>query len=176
MKVKKRKGFTLIEMIITLGIIAILVVIAIPSFGKIISDSKEKAVILTANEIIDAMKAYILLNDNEINANGGYNVQVEAKSNNNNSYDWQIYVSAGDFAAMCSMGAIGCEKVYDSKSDLAILESFENYIKSLVDPISGENFKKIYIHYEERYDSIIMMLTGENYTLMIDNKGNVQSW
>lgn len=131
---------------------------------------------LTANEIIDAMKAYILLNDNEINADGGYNVQVEARSNNANSYDWQIYVAAGDFAAMCSMWAIGCEKVYDSKNGLTILEPFENYIKSLVDPISGEIFKEIYIHYEEKYDSIIMMLTGKNYTLMIDNNGNVQSW
>ena len=171
------KGMTLIELIITLGIVGILAAIAVPSMGRVIKNAKEKAVITTAKQIIDVMQTYIVINDEEIQQNGGYNVQVEAKRNGN-YYDWEIYTNTAEPAAMCSIGAINCIKVFDSKTGLAKVDAFDNYIESLVDPVTRKLFKGVYIHYEPngQQDLILLMLTADTYTLMIDNLGLVLDW
>lgn len=48
---KKKKGFTLIELIIVIAIIGILAVIAVPKFGSVQKDAKIKADIATAKQI-----------------------------------------------------------------------------------------------------------------------------
>ncbi len=56
---KKKKGFTLIELIIVIAIIAILAAIAIPNFLSIQRKSKVKADIASAKTIYDATSALI---------------------------------------------------------------------------------------------------------------------
>ncbi|MBE6088575.1 MAG: prepilin-type N-terminal cleavage/methylation domain-containing protein [Clostridium beijerinckii] len=48
---KKKKGFTLVELIIVIAIIAILAAIAIPKFGQITKNANIKADIATAKNI-----------------------------------------------------------------------------------------------------------------------------
>ena len=54
LKNKKKKGFTLIELIIVIAIIAILAVIAIPKFGQIRKDAAFKSDVANAKTIANA--------------------------------------------------------------------------------------------------------------------------
>ena len=56
---KKKKGFTLIELIVVIAIIAILAAIAIPNFLSIQRKSRVKADVATAKTIYDATSALI---------------------------------------------------------------------------------------------------------------------
>ncbi|EHJ01425.1 putative type IV pilin [Clostridium sp. DL-VIII] len=51
LQTNKKKGFTLVELIIVIAIIAILVALAIPKFGAVIENSNEKADQATAKNI-----------------------------------------------------------------------------------------------------------------------------
>lgn len=69
---KKKKGFTLIELIIVIAIIAILAAIAIPNFLGIQRKSKIKADIASAKTIYDATSAAI--------AEGAINPEVNGQN------------------------------------------------------------------------------------------------
>ena len=56
---KKKKGFTLIELIIVIAIIAILAAIALPKFGEIRTNANIKADIANAKNIHSAVTAMI---------------------------------------------------------------------------------------------------------------------
>ena len=65
LKNKKKKGFTLIELIIVIAIIAILAAVAIPKFSSISRDAKIKSDIANAKTISNAVSA--LIAEGEIN-------------------------------------------------------------------------------------------------------------
>lgn len=56
-KKRKKKGFTLIELIIVIAIIAILAAMAIPKFGEIRESANQKTDIATAKNIATAVAA-----------------------------------------------------------------------------------------------------------------------
>ena len=60
---KKKKGFTLIELIIVIAIIAILAAIAIPNFGEIRNNANMKADVATAKNIKTAIASEIANNN-----------------------------------------------------------------------------------------------------------------
>ena len=73
---KKKKGFTLIELIIVIAIIAILAAIAIPNFLSIQRKSRVKADIASAKTVFDATSALIAQSD--INSDGLFVVKKDA--------------------------------------------------------------------------------------------------
>ncbi|KGN02261.1 hypothetical protein Z969_06370 [Clostridium novyi A str. 4570] len=62
-KLKKKKGFTLIELIIVIAILGILALIAIPKFGSAQKDAKIKADIATAKTIADTTATLVAKGD-----------------------------------------------------------------------------------------------------------------
>lgn len=59
-QIKNQKGLTLVELLAVLVILGIVAAIAIPMVGNIISDSKDKAILADAQQIISSAKlAYI---------------------------------------------------------------------------------------------------------------------
>ena len=77
---KKKKGFTLIELIIVIAIIAILAAIAIPNFLGIQRKSKVKADIASAKNIYDVTSA--LVADNKITNNCAYILDPSVEEGN----------------------------------------------------------------------------------------------
>jgi len=65
---KNKKGFTMVELIVVLAVIAILAAIMIPRFTGFTKDAREKAVIAEARSIQTAVEALIVSGDTSITA------------------------------------------------------------------------------------------------------------
>lgn len=75
-KVKKQKGFTLIELIIVVAIIAILVGLAIPKLMGIQQDSKIKTDIANAKTIADTTATLMTQDKITLDANGAASITL----------------------------------------------------------------------------------------------------
>lgn len=82
---KKKKGFTLIELIIVIAIIAILAAIAIPKFGDIRKDAAFKADIANAKTIANA--ATTLLAEGKLTSTSPIDVDDNTASGNTNEIE-----------------------------------------------------------------------------------------
>lgn len=69
LKNKKKKGFTLIELIIVIAIIAILAAIAIPQFGNIRKKANVNADLANAKTIASVISVAIADEDSSVNVN-----------------------------------------------------------------------------------------------------------
>lgn len=59
MKMRSRKGFTLIELIVVIAVLALLAVIAVPTVSSMVSEAKEAEAAANARTIELAVKAYM---------------------------------------------------------------------------------------------------------------------
>lgn len=92
---KKKKGFTLIELIIVIAIIAILAAIAIPNFLSIQKKSKAKADIASAKTLYDATS--VLITEGKIVPDGTNDIifTLTPPSSTNNDTDGTITPTGG---------------------------------------------------------------------------------
>ena len=63
---KKRKGFTLVELIAVVAVLSLVMVICGVTVAKIINNSKEKSLAITESSILAAAKVYVEENVNGI--------------------------------------------------------------------------------------------------------------
>lgn len=75
---KKKKGFTLIELIIVIAIIAILAAIAIPKFGEMRGNANAKADLATAKNIHTAIAAEIASDNSTYTSDVKTPIEVES--------------------------------------------------------------------------------------------------
>ncbi|GGH86061.1 type IV pilus assembly protein PilA [Pullulanibacillus pueri] len=66
---KSQKGFTLVELLAVIVILAIIAAIAVPSVGHLISKSKDNAKVAEAIEIISASKTYVAAENDQLSFN-----------------------------------------------------------------------------------------------------------
>ncbi|NMF03346.1 prepilin-type N-terminal cleavage/methylation domain-containing protein [Clostridium beijerinckii] len=78
---QKKKGFTLVELIIVIAIIAILAAIAIPKFGEMRQTANVKADIATAKNIATIVAADIADNKIKVDQSGDINALKDTNDN-----------------------------------------------------------------------------------------------
>lgn len=95
----KKKGFTLIELVVVISIIAILAIIAIPKFGQIQQSAKKRADVATAKNIAMAVNSQLSsgktinnLNESDIKGYFDGSIKQQAKVENKLPGVFTIYL------------------------------------------------------------------------------------
>ncbi len=71
---KSKKGFTLVELMIVVVIMAILVAVAVPIFSAVTANAKKKTCIGNQRQIISSVGDWIMLQDNSSSIEGAFEV------------------------------------------------------------------------------------------------------
>lgn len=119
MFVNRESGFTLIELIVTVAVLAILLFVAVPNFSGFVSDSRVEA---TKNKLISsvahARSEAITRGERVVICRKNQNANTCAGTNQNGTADWSegwlVYVDADENLTIDTNGLL---KVYDDIAD-----------------------------------------------------------
>ena len=150
---KKKKGFTLIELIVVIAIIAILAAIAIPNFLSIQRKSRVKADVATAKSIYDATSALIAQSELKPEANGKFNITatLDATKQDTNADLIENYLdktSKGDFNSQSINGSPFIVKITQGEESPNIVV----YVKNTETENGMGAYTEFYPNYTKNYD------------------------
>ena len=115
-KMKKKKGFTLIELMAVIAIIAILAAVLVPTVSGYITRSKKTAVITQVRTIVNAVESYNATSTSGINDND----QLGSPTGNDTAANKLVnaeLIAAGDINKLNTSVTIGMYKRINADSD-----------------------------------------------------------
>lgn len=129
---KKKKGFSLIELIIVLAVMAIIALIAIPNFNAVKNNSKIKADTQSCNALSRSVET--LLVDESVKGTGTITITYSG-------------TGSKTITSVVSSGVTVNEKVFPKSDEAKPLSGLDDYIEELMSDQSGpqENAKTKYI-------------------------------
>ena len=115
-KMKKKKGFTLIELMAVIAIIAILAAVLVPTVSGYITRSKKTAIITQVRTIVNAVESYNATSTSGINDND----QLGSPTGNDTAANKLVnaeLIAAGDINKINTSVTIGMYKRINADSD-----------------------------------------------------------
>ncbi len=115
-KMKKKKGFTLIELMAVIAIIAILAAVLVPTVSGYITRSKKTAIITQVRTIVNAVESYNATSTSGINDND----QLGSPTGNDTAANKLVnaeLIAAGDINKLNTSVTIGMYKRINADSD-----------------------------------------------------------
>ncbi|MGL5633757.1 MAG: type IV pilin protein [Sarcina sp.] len=132
----KKKGFTLIELVIVLAVLAIIALIAIPNFTKVRNDSLKKADKRTAEQI-EKITLMAIANEKLDISNNNYAISFPANSNPTVAPNLDGTPSAGYFAGMLTEVKKPQYKPDINKGFTVIIDSSDGSVTNVVYTTAG---------------------------------------
>ena len=102
---KKKKGFTLVELVIVIAVIAILSAILIPTFGSIMSDAKETSAKADLKSVITTYLAENANSDADINLSDKCFIKSDTGSPDVPTANKEVYLYNNGEISKVTLGA-----------------------------------------------------------------------
>ena len=115
-KMKKKKGFTLIELMAVIAIIAILAAVLVPTVSGYITRSKKTAIITQVRTIVNAVESYNATSTSGINDNDQLGSPTGTDTAANKLVNAEL-IAAGDINKLNTSVTIGMYKRINADSD-----------------------------------------------------------
>ena len=119
---KKKKGFTLVELVIVIAVIAILSAILIPTFGSIMSDAKETSAKADLKSVITTYLAKNANSDADINLSDNCFIKSDTGSPDVPTANEEVYLYNNGEITKIKLGADGVASLPDGVTTPAELE------------------------------------------------------
>ena len=126
-KVKNKKGFTLLEMLVVVLIIGILAGIALPQYNKAVTKARLAEVLINVKAIEDSVDRYLLTNGiQNVSLIDILDIDLQG-----GEWDHTTYVTKGiDYSGGCDTTSSSCEFIIGANDRSYLLDLFfDNLIK-----------------------------------------------
>src|SRR4029453_18762722 len=85
---RRRNGFTLVELLVVIGIIAVLIGILLPALNKARESARQVQSLSNMKQIAQAFPQYTIENKGVMPGNGGGSINWHSSNHDQGSFDW----------------------------------------------------------------------------------------